>query len=261
MSAALDASKQYHETFGAKPIRDIFRTEGTPDSAVLDKMLAPGQGQAERFGQYVGATMGDPTLVQHGRDWFTARLANVVGSARQDAEGDPFVIGNKLSQIVTQNRTLLDSPLFTADQRQVVDNLVEAATTLERSARAGPVGGSDTAAKLAGKDYVSALVGGWLKPVTAIAADLAGVGAGFQLTGRAALPWVPLPHQDGVPILDRAYSRAAEKVMNLLSDAMLDPAFARELMRNASPGNVSFASPKLQNFLATAPLTIEQTRR
>jgi hypothetical protein len=252
---ALDASRQYNETFNRPPIRDIFRVEGTPDSAVLDKMLAPGRGQSERVGQYVRATMENPELVQHGRDWFASRLSGVVASARQDAEGDAFVLGSKLSKFVDANRPLIDSTLLTPEQRRVVNDLVEAATTVERTARAGPQGGSDTAAKLAGKNYVSAMVGNWFQP--ALMAEAAGAAGGFGVTGGmggAALGALAAG-KAAAPLAERAYAGAADKVTALLAEAMLDPVFARELMRKATPGNMQFASPKMKNFLATSPVT------
>jgi len=251
---ALKASREYQQTFGEKPIRDIFRVEGTPDSAVLDKMLAPGQGQAERVQQYVRATMQDPAQMQHGRDWFTTRMQTALSGARQDAQGDQFILGDKMRKFVQDNRPLIDSPLFTADQRRVVDELVDAATMVERTARAGPQGGSDTAAKLAGKNYLSEMVGGWFQPVRA--AELAGAAiggatggwggaaAGFLAGGRVA-----------DPLVGRLYGNARDKVMMLLSEAMLDPAFARELMQSARGQNTQFASPRMKNFLATLPAT------
>jgi hypothetical protein len=252
---ALQASRDYQQTFGQKPIRDIFRVEGTPDSAVLDKMLAPGQGQAERVQQYVQATMQDPAQMQHGRDWFTARMQNALSSARQDAEGDQFILGDRMRKFVQDNRPLIDSPLFAPDQRRVVNELVDAATMVERTARAGPQGGSDTAAKLAGKNYVQSLVGGWFQPVRA--AELAGGGIGLATSGgwKGALGGAAIGNRIATPLFEKAYSGARDKVMSMLSEAMLDPAFARELMQSARGQNTQFASPRMKTFLATLPAT------
>ena len=256
---ALRASRDYQQTFGAKPIRDIFRVEGTPDSAVLDKMLAPGQGQAERVQQYVRATMQDPAQMQHGRDWFTTKMQTALSGARQDAQGDQFILGDKMRKFVQDNRALIDSPLFTPDQRRVVDELVDAATMVERTARAGPQGGSDTAAKLAGKNYVQEMVGSWFQPVRA--AELAGGAIGAATTGGWAgtLGGAAIGNRIASPLIDRAYSGARDKVMTLLSEAMLNPAFAKELMLSAKGKNTQFASPRMKNFLATLPATVSAT--
>jgi len=256
---ALEASRQYHDTFGGKPIRDIFRVEGTPDSAVLDKMLGPGQGQAERASQYMGATLGNPELVQHGRDWFTARLSDTIRGASQDAQGDPFILGNKLSRFVDTNRPLINSPLFTPDQRNVINDLVEATGIVGRTARAGPPGGSDTAAKLLTNNYVQALVGSWFRPDLAMKI-IGTIGGGVATQS----PWGAVAGglgatMAGPSLTNWAYKSAADKVTALLSRAMTDPAFATELMRNASRGNTALASPMLRDYLAKSiiPLTIE----
>jgi len=253
--AALDATRKYQETFGQKPIRDIFKLEGTPDSATLDKMLGPGQGQTERVRQYVGATMENPELLQHGRDYFTARLAEATASARQDASGDAFVMGDKLSKFVDAHRALIDSPIFTADQRRVINELVDATTMVERTARAGSQGGSDTAAKLAGKNYLSSLVGSWFQPVRA--AEVLGAGAGAIYPGGygGAAAGAVAGNRIATPLVERAYSGARDKVNELLSQAMQNPAFAKELMQSARDKNIQFASPRMRNFLATMPAT------
>jgi hypothetical protein len=261
--AALDQSRAYNQTFNAKPIRDIFRVEGTPDSATLDKMLTPGQGQAERVNQYMGATLGNPELAQHGRDWFTAKLTDAISNARQDAQGDAFISGAKLENFVKQNRPLIDSKLFTPDQRKVIDNLVEAAGIVERTARAGAPGGSDTAAKLLTNNYVQALVGSWFRPELAakIIGTVGGAVAGSSVSqpGLGAVLGAVGASAAGPSLTNWAYKPAADRVTALLSQAMNDPTFATELMRKASRGNTAFGSPALRDYLSKSilPLTVE----
>jgi hypothetical protein len=250
---ALDASRQYNQTFNRPPISNIFKVEGTPDSAVLDKMLSPGAGQSERVGQYVAATMQNPELLQHGRDWFTAKMHEALSGARQDAQGDQFILGDKMRKFVDSNSALLDSPLFTPDQRRVVNELVDAATMVERTGRAGAQGGSDTAAKLAGKNYIQTMVGSWFQPVRA--AEAIGAGAGLMTQGgwKGALGGFAVGNRAGTWAADQAYAGARDKVTALLAEAMQDPAFAAELMRSAQGQNAQFASPRMKNFLATMP--------
>jgi hypothetical protein len=57
------------------------------------------------------------------------------------------------------------------------------------------------------------------------------------------------------PLVERAYSGARDKVNELLSQAMQNPAFAKELMQSARDKNIQFASPRMRNFLATMPAT------
>jgi hypothetical protein len=157
-----------------------------------------------------------------------------------------------LSKFVDANRALIDSPLFTPDQRRVINELVDAATTVERTARAGPQGGSDTAAKLAGKNYLSEMVGGWFQPVRA--AELAGAAVGGATGGWGGAAAGGLAAgRVASPVVERLYGNARDKVMMMLSEAMLDPAFAKELMQSAKGKNTQFASPRMKTFMATMP--------
>jgi hypothetical protein len=197
--------------------------------------------------------MENPELMQHGRDWFTAKMHEALSGARQDAQGDQFILGDKMRKFVDSNSALIDSPLFTADQRRVVNELVDAATMVERTGRAGAQGGSDTAAKLAGKNYIQTMVGSWFQPLRA--AELAGAGTGYLLGGgyKEAVAGGVAANRLASPAINAMYSGARDKVTALLSNAMLDPAFARELMQSAQGRNIQFASPRMRNFLATMP--------
>ena len=72
--AALQGWRQYRETYTDPPaINGVLRGDA-PASAAFDKMLASGQGQTERVGQFLKAAQGDPELMQQARDWFSAKM-------------------------------------------------------------------------------------------------------------------------------------------------------------------------------------------
>jgi hypothetical protein len=259
-----DASRQYNQTYNSGPIRNIFRQDATgadvvPDSAALEKMLAPGQGQAERVGQYIRAAQGDPGVLQGGRDWFTAKIQQATNSAKQDANGDPYVLGNNLHKFVQANRPLIDSDLFSQDQRDAIDHIVDAANMVERTARSGSRGGSETYRNLAGDNYITALVGGWMKPITEAAPQIIGGAAGLVAGGTpgAAAAGAYGAGRIMKPIIDRVYGHARDNVMNLIGDAVHDPDFAHELMQKAPSQPSATASPRLRNYLATLPISVE----
>ena len=261
---ATDASRNYNQTYNTGPIRSVFRQDATgadavPDSAVLDKMLAPGQGQAERAAQYIAAANGDAGPLQSGRDWFTAKMQQAANSAKQDTQGDPLVLGNNLRKFVQANRPLIDSDLFSPEQRDAIDQIVDAANMVERTARAGSRGGSDTFRNLAGDNYISTLVGGWMKPVAEAAPQALGGTAGFVVGGAGgAAAGAYGAGKVMKPLIDAAYGHARANVMNLISDAVHDPEFARELMQKAAPSRAAGQqSPRLRNYLATLPITVE----
>lgn len=260
-AAARAQTRQYHADYDVPPIRDLFRVNGTPDSAALDKMFAAGTGQAERVGQYIAATRGDPALMQHGRDWFTARMAERMSSATaQDNMGNQVVQGASLAKFVEQNRALINSPLFTPDQRRVINEMVDAVRMQGRTANAGRIhGGSTTAANLAGNSYVKALVGNWLGPLAEVGGAAMGAAAGAPFGHIGAAVGAGAGRQAGRAfnsVADNLYASAGERVKGMLAQAMTDPQFASELMRDASRANLGFASPRLQSLLTTVPMTI-----
>ena len=270
--AARAESRAYNDTFNVKPLRNLFKPDGTFDSAALDTTLAPGAGQAERVQQYVSASMGNPDLAQHARDWFTAKLNDrMSASITQDNAGNQLIKPTELGNFVRANRALIDSPLFTVDQRKVVNDMVEAMRTLSRRP---PSDGSPTAANLQGGNYVSALVGNWVKPVTAALGTgigLAGGAAGAHLLPEAvpgglaqiggALAGAGGSGAIARSLADRMYTGPAEKVKDLLVRAMQDPQLASELLMRASQQNNAFASPQLRSLIGTLPLTINNTSR
>jgi len=234
--AARQESRAYNDTFNVSPTKKLFQA-GAYDSAALDTALAPGRGQAERVQQYVNASMADPELHQHARDWFATKLNDhVSASITQDNAGNQLIKPTVLGDFVRSNRDLINSSLFTPEQRRVVNDMVEAMRTIGRKP---PAEGSPTAANLAGGNYVQALVGEWTKPLSGLVGGVASLVPGM---GGAS------------NLLPSLYSGAGERVKNLLGEAMRDPAFASELLMRASRQNNAFVSPKLQGMLATAPL-------
>lgn len=261
--AALDKSRSYNQTFNQGDIRDIFRLGGNgadavPDSAVLPKMLGSGKGQPERVSQFVNAAQGDEGILGNARDWFSTKMQEAGAGARQEATGEQALLGNKLRLFVQANRPLIDSAVFTPEQRQVVDDIVAASNMLERTARGGAKGASDTARLLSGNDYLSALVGGWAKPVTqAIPQALGGVGGFIAGGAGGAAAGAYGAKQVMGPVIDAAYGKARANVTNLLLDAVKNPEFARELMQTARPARSQAVSPVMRNYLATLPVTLE----
>jgi hypothetical protein len=260
---ALGASRAYNQTFNRGPLGRIFASDAQgadriPDSAVADHLFAPGRGQTERVRQFVAASNAHPDrapkLMGTARDWFTSKMTTAAQSAAQDATGNQFVLGNKLRRFVQQNRPLIASEIFAPEQRALLDEIVDAATTVERTMRGGPKGGSDTAAKLAGGNYVQGLVGDWFKPAINAVAHGVGTIGGYMTGGPFGAAGGFVAARGVNNLAGKLYGDAGGKVMSLLAEALRDPEMARELMRKAS-STPSFARPRTENFLATLPAT------
>lgn len=256
--AARQETRAYHETFDPPPLKSLFKADGTPDTAALDKQLSPGAGQAERVQQYVNASMAAPDLGQHARDWFTAKMHDRMNAAiTQDNAGNQVIKPTELANFMRDNRALLNSSLFTPEQRRVANDMVEALRTLGRRP---PADGSPTAANLQGTNYVSQLVGDWFKPAASVIGAGLGAAGGHLIPGAGALAEIGGAAAGAgsggglaYTLADRAYSGAADKVKNLLVQAMHNPDLARELLMRASRQNNQFASPQLRGLIGIMP--------
>lgn len=250
---ANDLNRDFETTFNAGPMRKVFEGRGfdatVPDSQVAQTLLGSGPGQTERVAQFVKVAGMRPEAMQNARDWFASQLSNKVAAARQDAAGDSFVLANTMRKFVQDNRALINSPVFSPQQRQLVDNIADAVAMQERTARAGARGGSDTALNLAGSRYIDQVVGGWFAPLV----EKAGAGAGAAVGGAVGgVPGAAVGYavgQDAGRSLANAHGRVANQMMDLLHRATRDPDLAIQLMRRANTANDAFVGPALRQIL------------
>lgn len=264
------ASKQaaeYHQTFNTdQPIASVFQRNSTGgekilDSAVAEKLLGSGAGQADRVNQFLRASKMDPDATQAARDWFATKLQQATQGAPQAGSEQPVLNASSLRKFVQNNQDLINSRIFNDQQRTTIENIVKAREILERTANGGIRGGSDTAAKLLGNNYLSALLGKWGTAVKA--APLAGAGAGAHVgdvLGGPGLAFVmgSMGKAAG-EALPSAYEGVGQKITSLLAQTMRDPVLAQELMRRATPKGDFVTSPYLRSLLGL-PGTVKATR-
>ena len=134
---------------------------------------------------------------------------------------------------------VINSDLFTDDQRDLLDRINQAAQMTARTARGGAPGGSDTFAKLSGKNWVDALVGTGAKKI----ARTVGAAAGYATGG----PFGAAAGAYGAPkIMETMLSANKDAAMKLLTQALYDPAMAKALMTPATKASANAISLPLQ---------------
>jgi hypothetical protein len=251
---ANDLNRTFEQNFNAGPMREVFQGRGfdasVPDSDVARHLLGSGPGQTERVAQFVQVAGLRPEAMQNARDWFTSQLSNKVAGARQDAAGDPFVLAATLRKFVDANRPLINSPIFSPQQRQLVDSIVDAVAMQERTARAGARGGSDTALNLAGGRYIDQVVGSWFRPLVEGAGRAIGGAVGGAIGGVPGAAVGYAVGQDAGRSVATAHGRVAQQMTDLMHRMTREPQFALDLMRRASKANDAFIGPSLRQILA-----------
>lgn len=254
IQAARQATKEFHQTYSQPaPVRnalgvDRFGADKIAPSDIADTFIRTGKGAPEAWQAYLDAikstttdnlgnrvTTYDPEALDAARSAFSDRFLAKVENAGLDQNGQKLLSAPKVSKFVDDYGHVINSPLFTPAQRQMISNIVDGANMAARTARgAPPAGGSDTAAKLYGGKYLDALIGKWpAKALSAGGGYIAGAASGIPGGGVVGA----LTGAAGSDALTNAlYGASKEKVVAVLNDALHDPALAKALMSRASQG-------------------------
>lgn len=201
-----------------------------PDSAVADQFIQKGNGAPEAFQSYLHAIGDDPAGQQAARDAFAQKFLKRVQTTVPDEEGDRVISASKVTGFLDDYKHVIDSPIFTDDQRAMIRRIGEAADMAQQTAMAGAKGGSDTYAKVTGKSHLDYMIGpGASKIAPVVGATIGGHLAGpFGAAGGALGGF-------GLNKLEQAlYGATKGRVIDMIHQAMADPELAKTLMLQAS---------------------------
>lgn len=202
-----------------------------PDSAVASQFIRPGKGGPEALQAYLHAVGDDEGGLQAARDAFAQKLMDKVQTTVPDQVGDRVVSASKMTNFLDQYKHVVNSGLFSDEQKGMIQNIATAADMAQRTARAGAKGGSDTFAKLQGNTFLDVLIGPGASKIAPVAGAV--IGAHFGGAGGAAAGLVGANY--GMSKLEQTlYGASRDKVVNLINQAMSDPDLAKALMTKAS---------------------------
>lgn len=240
--AARQATRTYKETFNQpKEIRNVlgldrYGSDRIPVSATADQFIRSGKGAPEALESYLRAVGDDAPALQAGRDAFTQRFLRAVEGTEVDAAGRAFVKPASITKFIEDHRHVINSRLFTGQQRAVINRIQIATNMAQRTARAGAKGGSDTFAKLSGNRFLDYMIGPNASKILPAAASTIGYTTTGPLGGAVGLSLGLAGENTLAGLMSRA---PREAVLNILNEAMADPRLAEALMQPATAGSAA----------------------
>lgn len=246
-NAARAATADYKKTFNQpEQIRNVlgvdrFGADKTPISATADKFMHSASGGPEDFVSYLKATQGDPLAAQAARDAFTNKFLDAVQGTKNDLNATPLASNANLSKFLDKYQHVINSPIFTPDQRQMIQSIQKASDMTSRSGGLNTPG-SDTFQKLAGKSFLDVLIGPHARKLVVGAGTAAGAAISHSM-GEGMFLSAMGGGASADALIQRIYSAPRDRVVKLITEAVHDPDLARALMYKASAGNSKLLKP------------------
>src|SRR6185312_16409609 len=122
-------------------------------------------GAPEAWNAYVTAIKQAPPAVQGqamdaARSAFAQKFLDKIQSVNVDQVGDRVAQAGKITKFTDDYAHIINSPLFTPDQRSLIKAVNDTADMAARTQRTGASMGSDTFAKLSGDKFLDSMMGG-----------------------------------------------------------------------------------------------------
>lgn len=179
-------------------------------------------------------------------------IGRFVGNTEAATSGVGTMKSDQFQTFIGRNKGVLEVAGFTADDLRLLDDIAADLQRANRSiASVKRAGGSNTAQDL----LAATSTGGRASMLLRAVVSQAKTGGAGVATGILFGPWVGIPVYAGALLTSALRQRGIESVNDLVRDAMLDPALARELMIKAMPGAARERALGLVQMLTRAEAT------
>jgi hypothetical protein len=242
--AARQATIQLHDQFGDPITTGVMAKNAqgmpiVPPSQVLSRYL---NGTPEGLTSYLRVTGFNPDAVQAAKDYMIAGLKKAAETTQPQAGGGYALSASQYTKFLAKNQALFgDSRLFSPGERDIIQRSGMALDFMERAARAGIKGGSDTYAKIAGGKYLEPLLG---KKALAFLKLSAGAAGAYTHGFTGAI--------GGYMTADKIaalYTNSAQKIMGMVDEAVKNPAAAAQLRAFTAMPNSATLTPAVRQLL------------
>lgn len=255
-------SAQYHKIFDADPIASLFRLDRSgvervapeeASNALLRATKPQGVTQAQNAFAMSGAQPEGNDALQSA---LVSRWLNHAGTPQRDADGNAILSSIKLRNFYNKNQALFKRAFPNTTSQVLIKRVMSAADDNDRIQNFVGTGGSPTALKVKSQGLLNDLLGHVYSPST-YESGLEGAVLGSALEGKEAIfPWYMGGRLAGYgrQRLARALRPSREAV---LTEALSNPKFGLELMRQANARNEASLFPKLSKFLLPANAIVQ----
>lgn len=257
---AIADTKDMKQTFSQPPAvraalgTDAFGADKVSVSATADHFINSGKGAKETFNSYLNAISNkdpqtgkvtyDPAGLKAAQDAFSQKFLGQVSNAGVDANGQNLVSPAKMQKFLGDYQHVINSPMFTQPQRDMVGQIAKATQMASRTANAKPPGGgSDTFQKLQGDKFIDALVGPGASKLVGAAGKIGGAAMGYLEDGKLGAGLGFMAGEKGADLVNSLYKAPRDKVVSIVTEAMHDPQLAKDLMMKASNTNAKLLPP------------------
>ncbi len=252
--AARQGTRQHYEIFGDPSIEKALN--GLPANAA-DTFLR--SGTTGGLDSLVKAT--GQNAIPAARDWFMGGLTKAAESAAPGPGGAQALLATPFTRYLNKYKSLLnDDRLFTPDQRDIINRAAQQLDYSLQTERAGVKGGSNTYSLLSSDKYLETMLGkkgAALIKMFGKSKQSIGIGVGGMVGGPAgSMIGGALTSGSGVGM----YAKAAQKALDLVHQAILDPQFAAQLRAfRANPSRATLTPGLLRYF--GGPAAVDQQQK
>lgn len=237
---------------------DSYGADKVPVSATADHFIKPNnansKGAKEIFNSYLnaiatkdpktGAVSYDPAGLKAAQDAFAQKFLKQVSNSAQDINGQNIVSPAKMQKFLGDYAHVINSPMFTQPQRDLLGRIAKASQMASRVQNARPPGGgSDTFQKLQGDKFIDALVGPGASKLIGVVGRAGGAITGALEEGKMGAAIGFMGGEKAADLVNSLYHAPKDKVINLVTEAMHDPQLAQDLMMKASNSNAKLLPP------------------
>lgn len=250
-NAARQFSAQKHSIFSQNPLGSLFRTDSTGAQAVepvavgqklLNATKPSGIEQANKAFDIGNVPEGKKNLATT----LVSKILNDSSTGELDSAGNRMISGTRLAKSLRVNNPLIEKAIPNQTAKVLLKQIGKAAEMNDRVQSAVSTGNSTTPLDLSSHRLIDDLMGRFVQP-TPMESGLIGAVAGDAMKEGGAMPGY-IAGRLGGGVLRRVSGKNAEKMQQLIYDAITNPAEGMGLLKAANQRNLNKLSPVFKKY-------------
>jgi len=250
-NTARQFSLEKHQIFSTNPLARMFRTDSTGAAAVepesigkrlLNPATPSGVDQANAAFEKANVPKGKEDMA----NMLVSKLFNDASVSKVDSGGNRYITGAGFNKALRENQPLIQRAIPNKTSQYVLDQIGKAAEMNDRIQTVAGTGNSTTPLDLSTHRFIDELMNRYVQP-TPIEGGLLGGIVGNTLEKGGALPGY-VAGRLGTGVLRRITGENANKMQQLIYDAISNPKEGLTLMQQASDRNAAKLGPVMKKY-------------